>query len=256
MSANQRAHVVAALRQRLQLPIHLRMGQCLPNRPVRGGAVDPALLRRGLHEMIGETPADFAAAMALALAAAGQCEHAEGAVLFGTLAGESQERGLLYGAGLDVFGLDAGRMVLIEAPSEKSLLWAAEEAAGCSGLASAVIVLGTREKLYGFLASRRLKLRLEKSGVPLFVVRAKGGEPTAATARWRVSFAPSDGLKVPGSPVPLLGLPHFRLRLERYAGLPPQCWEIECDQTHRLRVAATVPDRPAGTHWDDRRLTA
>jgi protein ImuA len=194
--------------------------------------------------------------MGLALAAAGQCENARNAVFCGTLASDSQESGIPYGAGLHVFGLDASRILLVEAASEKSLLWAAEEAAGCSGLAAAVIVLGTREKLYGFLASRRLKLRLEKSGVPLFVVRAKAGEPTAATARWRVAFARSDDLKAPGSSMPLLGLPRFRLRLERYAGLPPQCWEIECDQTHRLRVAATVPDRPADAHWDRRQLTA
>lgn len=78
---------------------------------------------------------------------------------------------MLYGAGLHRFGLDPGRVLLFAAPSEKALLWAAEQAASCPAWGGAIIVLGQREKLYGFTVSRRLKLRQQRSGVPLFLVR-------------------------------------------------------------------------------------
>jgi protein ImuA len=199
----------------------------------------------GLHEIIGDTPADFAAAQAFALSAAIQNGRAQRPLFFGTLARASQERGTLYGAGLHHFGLDPGRVLLFAGPSEKALLWAAEEAANCPALGGVIIVLGQREKLYGFTASRRLKLRQQRSGVPLFLVRTMADEPTAATTRWRIAFTPSQGLMAPSAPAPLLGIPRFRVLLERYAGMPPRQWEVELDETHTLRVAAPVSHRPA-----------
>ena len=213
--------------------------------PLAGGYLAPALFATGLHEIIGETPPDFDAALAFALIAAGHRRMRGRALFVATLLGKEQEYGALYGAGLDPLGLDPARICLLIAPSEKALLWAAEEAASCPALAASVIALGPCEKLYGFTASRRLKLRQEKSGVPIFIVRSRSGEATAATARWRVAFASSQGLRAPGSSVPLLGLPRFRVCLDRYAGLPPLQWEIELDEAHALRVAAPVSDRPA-----------
>lgn len=210
--------------------------------------IDPALFATGLHEMVGDTPADFAAAQAFALSATTQNGRTQRPLFFGTLARGSHERGTLYGAGLRHFGLDPGRVLLFEAPSEKALLWVAEEAANCPAFSGAIIVLSQREKLYGFTASRRLKLRQQRSGVPLFLVRSMAGEPTAATTRWRIAFAPSQGLMAPGAPASLLGPPRFRVRLERYAGISPREWEVELDETHTLRVAAPVPHRPPYHH--------
>ena len=212
---------------------------------VTGEHLAPALFAKGLHEIIGATSADFDAALAFALIAAGH-RRMRGA-LFVATSGKEPEHGALYGVGLDRLGLDPARICLLVAPSEKALLWAAEEAASCPALAASVIALGAREKLYGFTASRRLKLRQEKSGVPIFIIRSRSGEATAATARWRVAFAPSEGLCAPGSSLSLLGLPRFRVCLERYAGLPPLHWEIELDEAHALRVAAPVSDRPVAS---------
>lgn len=125
--------------------------------------------------------------------------------------------------------------MLLLAPSEEALLWAAEEAASCRALAAAVIVLGRHDRRYGFTESRRLKLRQEKSGTPLFIVRERAGEASAATARWRVGFAASQGR------------PHFRVCLERHAGRAPLDLEVELDEAHALRVVAAVSDRPART---------
>src|SRR5688500_8527467 len=79
--------------------------------------IDPALFATALHEMVGDTPADFAAAQAFALAAATQNEQAQRPLFVGTLARVGQERGTLYGAGLKHFGLDPGRVLLFAAPS-------------------------------------------------------------------------------------------------------------------------------------------
>jgi hypothetical protein len=118
-----------------------------------------------------------------------------------TLSGEERERGMIYGAGLDGLGVDPAKICLVVARDEKSLLWAAEEAASCPALAASIITLSRSEKLYGFTESRRLKLRQEKSGVPLFIVRSQPREASAASARWRVAFANSDGLRTPGGAI-------------------------------------------------------
>ena len=244
LATDDKHSALRALRQHFPLLEPAGSGD-RPLQPVSGDRLAPAFFGQGLHEVIVETPADRIAASVFALAAAGYGKKRDRALFFASLAAEGQERGLLYGVGLDRLGLDPSRVVLLFAPSEKTLLWAAEEAGSCKALAAGVIVLSRREKLYGFTESRRLKLRLEKSGTPLFIVRGRTGEASAATARWRVGFAASDGRQTPASPVPLLGRPRFRVCLERYAGRSPLQWEIELDEAYALRVVAPVSDRPA-----------
>jgi protein ImuA len=217
-------------------------------RPAPGRWVAPAIFTRGLHEIVGDSPANFTAATAFALIAAAQDESNTRPLFFATLASDRQERGQLYGHGVHQLGLDPTRILLLEAPNEKELLWAVEEAANSNALGGVIVALGRQEKLYGFPASRRLKLRQERHGVPLFIIRGMTGQPTAATARWRVACAPGDGIDTAGAPMPLLGQPRFRVVLERYAGMPPQEWIVELDETHRLRVAAPLSDRAADAH--------
>jgi protein ImuA len=209
---------------------------------------DAGLLSHGLHEIVSERPADHPSALAFALTGGAQAaKAADKPLLFLSLAGEVQERGCLHGAGLAGLGIDPARLLTVTAAREKDLLWAAEEGASCGALGAIVLALASREKLYGFTASRRLKLRQEQSGVPIFVVRQQAGDATAAIARWRLASAPGEGARAAGASMPLLGPPRFRVRLERYADLPPQDWEIECDAAHGLRMAAPVPDRPDRT---------
>lgn len=207
---------------------------------------DAALFANGLHEMVCETAADHAAATAFALAATTAANSTRKPLLITTLAGEGREGGVLYGQGFQALGIDPARVCMVTVDREKELLWAAEEAASCAALSAIVVMLGRREKLYGFTASRRLKLRHEKSGVPMFIIRHNSGDATAATARWHVAARPSRGVITPRSSTPLLGAPAFSVRLERYAGLPPQTWEIEIDATTGMHMAVPLSDRPAG----------
>jgi hypothetical protein len=65
------------------------------------------------------------------------------------------------------------------------------------------------------------------------------GQPAAATARWRVAYAPTKGIEVRGAPTPLLGLPRFHVMLEHHAGWPAQEL-LELDEAHALRVISAA----------------
>jgi protein ImuA len=204
-------------------------------------ALPQEIMREGLHEILSAS-ADHAAAFGVALTAAGEAASRSGGPLFLILAAsEAKERGLPYGLGSVPFGINPDDAVIVIASTEKALLWAAGEAAACTGMGAVILALGARSKLYGFAASRRLKLRQETAGAPLYVLRPAGQqrEATAVTGRWRVSALPSAS---PGGA--LLGPPRIRLGLEHHASLPPQQWEMEFDAPHGLRLAAALSDRP------------
>jgi protein ImuA len=220
-------------------------GKPSASRPAPGDWVGPDIFTTGLHEIVGESPTNFTAATAFALIAAGQDKSNTRPLFFASLAKDRQERGELYGHGVHQLGVDPHRMLMLEAPNEKELLCAAEDAVSCDALGGVIVALGRREKLYGFAASRRLKLRQERHGVPVFIIRAMTGQPTAATARWRVAYAPSDGIHAAGAPMPLLGLPRYRVALEHYAGWPAQEWTLELNEAHALRLAAPAFERPS-----------
>jgi hypothetical protein len=158
------------------------------------------------------------------------------------------ELGQLYGFGLSVFGLDPRHVTMVSVPREKELLWAAEEIAS-SGAAGAIVAeLGAKEGLYGFSASRRLKLRTETSKTPIFIVRhwSQGGA-TAAHSRWRIARLPSSAeVKIPGSA--LLGVPRLSAMIERCQTVPPSTsWEMECHASHGFRVATLLANGASGT---------
>ncbi len=241
---NDKRLALEKLRQRFSTSgaLYAAHGQSRPDKSL----FDVGLFANGLHEVVCETAADHAAATAFALAATVAANSTRKPMLIATLAGEGREGGELNGQGFDALGIDPARVCTVSVDREKELLWAAEEAASCAALGAVVVILGHREKLYGFTASRRLKLRHEKSGVPMFILRHNSGDATAATARWHVAPKPSRGVITTSSSTPLLGAPTFSVRREACAGLPPQTWEIEIDATTGMHMVAPLSDRPAG----------
>jgi protein ImuA len=166
-------------------------------------AIDRALpgggLARGaLHEIIGvggdeedgALAAAFTAGIAARLAAAG------GGLVLWCLA-----RPDLYGPGLAALGLDPARLVLVCAARDADILWAMEEGLRTAGLAAVVGETG----VLSAVASRRLQLAAERSGVTAFVLRRwrNGDEaarqrnlPNAAASRWRISALPSAPIRL------------------------------------------------------------
>jgi protein ImuA len=108
----------------------------------------------------------------------------------------------LYGSGLAALGLDPARLVLVRAWRDAEILWAIEEGLRAAGVAAVVGELG----IFPAVASRRLQLATERSGVTAFVLRRwrngaeaarERGLPNAAATRWRIAALPSQPIPIP-----------------------------------------------------------
>jgi protein ImuA len=152
----------------------------------------------------------------------------------------------LHGPGLAAHGLDPGRVVMVSAPRDAEILWAMEEGLRAPGIAAVVGEVGGLPAV----ASRRLQLAAERSGITAFLLRRwrDGGQaareralPNAATTRWRIAALPSGPLRnEPG-----VGRPRWRVELLRCRGGEPACWEVEvADATGHVSLAAALADRP------------
>ena len=105
----------------------------------------------------------------------------------------SLNAGTLYPDGFSYFGFDASCLVNIQPMHLKDALWATGEAAKVGSLAAAVFHLAGNPEAFDLSASRKLMLRSQKSGVPLFVLRQSGREEASSAAtRWHVK--PSSSL--------------------------------------------------------------
>ena len=160
----------------------------------------------------------------------------------------------LYGPGVAAFGLDPRRLLLVQARREIEVLWSMEESLRSGAVST---VLGEVTVTVPPIASRRLQLAAEIGSVTGLLLRSPGAALAAgsATTRWRVTSAPSSLAITPrGPPLPAGEgwgedfRPRIRWRLEllRCPSAAPAGWLLDwCDETHRLRVAAELRDRPA-----------
>src|SRR5215472_9456505 len=176
----------------------LPFGIAAIDRALPGGG----LTRGALHEILGmggdEEDGALAAGILGRLARTGN-----GAVLW------CLPRPDLYGPGLAAHGLDLAHIVLVRAPRDAEILWAMEEGLRAPGIAAVVGEVGSLPAV----ASRRLQLAAERSGITTFLLRRwrDGGQaareralPNAAVTRWRIAALPS---QPPSIPTPTLTLP-------------------------------------------------
>jgi protein ImuA len=147
---------------------------------------------------------------------------------------------------------------MVRASRDAEILWAMEEGLRASGIAAVVGEVGALP----MVASRRLQLSAEHSGITAFLLRRwrEGGQarreralPNAAITRWRIAALPSQPPPIP-SPARGGGLgwglgvghPRWRIELLRCRGGEPGCWEMEVpDATDHVSLAAALADRPA-----------
>jgi protein ImuA len=208
--------------------------------------VNPARLAMpGLHDIAGELQADYAAALAFALASAHRTAKKSGRqALICQMANSAFDHGALYGPGLNSLGIDPGAFAIVSTRSESDLLWCAEEALGCGEIAALVLRLPSRARKYSFTASRRLQLRALESGAPAYVVR---GTPErgaiAAETLWRI--APAASLPSGYASKRILGLARWRAALERARTSRPKDWVVAWEnETLRIDMAEPVGDGP------------
>jgi protein ImuA len=205
--------------------------------------VPEAALTSGFHELLAAAPGHETVTMAFALGMA-QKAGANQNLCYCSLAGEAQEHGALYGHGVAGLGIAPNCLLMVTAPKEKELLWTLEEAAASGAFGGIIGMLGAKERIYGFAASRRLKLRATSSGTPLFLIRHWSAEgATAAHGRWRVSARPSPP-QGERAGFQLLGPVCLRLQLERMGSVPPQHWEMAFDAARDFHMASVVENRP------------
>src|SRR5271170_2387393 len=165
----------------------LPFGVAAIDRTLPGGG----LARGAVHELLGTGGDEEDGALAAAFAAGilGRLER-DGIVLW------CLPRPDLYGPGLAVLGLDPTRLVLVRAWRDAEILSAIEEGLRATGVAAVVGEVGA----FPAVASRRLQLAAERSGVTAFVLRrwrdgARAARernlPNAAATRWRIAALPS-----------------------------------------------------------------
>jgi protein ImuA len=171
----------------------LPFGVTAIDRTLPGGG----LARGAVHELLGMGGDEEDGALAAAFAAGilGRLER-DGIVLW------CLPRPDLYGPGLAVLGLDPARLVLVRAWRDAEILWAIEEGLRATGVAAVVGEVGA----FPAVASRRLQLAAERSGVTAFVLRRwrdgaraarERGLPNAAATRWRIAALPSQPVPIP-----------------------------------------------------------
>ena len=222
----------------------LPFGIAVIDRVLPGGG----LALGALHEILGADgdEEDVAVAGAFAAGILGRLTTRESSAGDGTVLW-CLPRPDLYGPGLAAHGLDPAHLVLVRAPRDAEILWAMEEGLRAPGIAAVVGEVGSLPAV----ASRRLQLAAERSGITAFLLRRwrDGGLaarqralPNAAVTRWRIAALPSR--PPPGEPG--VGRPRWRVELLRCRGGEPACWEVEgADETGFVSLAAALADRPA-----------
>lgn len=170
-------------------------------------------------------------------------EHRPGPVLILQDPRATQEAGHFHGPGLLSFGLDPARLIVVHPRRIEDLLWGLEEGASCPALAAVLGDIQGPQRLVDLTATRRIALRAERSGVPVFLLRhAAECEPTAARTRWVITPAvskPPDLLKdgPHAGPHEGLGAPVWTVNLTRNRDGRPGHLTVEWDHARRTFAA-------------------
>ena len=130
-----------------------------------------------------------------------------------------RRNGRLHAAALGAMG---GAILRVEAGHAREALWAMEEGAGCAALSAVVGEIHGAPRVLDFRATKRLALRAEASGVPVWLIRSDDPEDlSAARERWRLRAAPSEVHPFdPQAP----GLALWEAELFRARGRAPGRW--------------------------------
>lgn len=148
------------------------------------------------------------------------------------------ENGRVYGP-----ALKGVRLLRVEVSHARDVLWAMEEGAACAGLSAVVGEVHGAPPVLDFTATKRLAMRAEASGVPVWLIRSGTVEGlSAARERWRIGSLPSqvhpDNAAAPGLPV-------WEAELFRARGRSPGTWAVSHDgREDRLRFLSRSGDGP------------
>jgi protein ImuA len=200
------------------------------------------LARDALHEIRGGLARDAAAATGFAAAILARLTRQDDRpILWVAEAAATREAGLPYGAGLDRFGLDSHRLIVVQVRKPGDALWVCEEGLSCRGLAAVLTEVRGEPRPLDLTASRRLALRAREGGVMGLLLRQSDRpQPGAATTRWLVAPRPATTLDdYPAG----IGDPSWRLTLERNRLGATGAFDVEWDHGRCRFVPAAGPSR-------------
>ncbi len=156
-----------------------------------------------------------------------------------------QENGRVYGP-----ALQGVTLLRVNVSHARDVLWAMEEGAACAGLSAVVGEVHGAPPVLDFTATKRLAMRAEASGVPVWLIRSGKVEGlSVARERWRIGSLPSrehpHNAAAPGVPV-------WEAELFRARGRAPGTWRVCDDQgggqaaggANRLRFLSRSGDGP------------
>jgi protein ImuA len=199
----------------------------------------PGLACGVLHEVNAATYGDGPAALGFLFALTSLALKAKPglAVLIASQRAFAQW-GRPYGHGLYRFGVDPGRLMLVETGTDKEALWAIEETLR-SGVRPAMVT-GVLEHSFDLTASRRLNLAAAALATPLALASpGKAAVASAAATRWRIGALPASRDRFG-----LLLHPCWSLSLERCRHGRPGKWLVEWDHvTHCFSLVEIMADR-------------
>jgi protein ImuA len=166
------------------------------------------------------------------------------------------EAGALSMNGLAELGLDPSCLVTVRAADVESALRTAADGLVCDALGAVVLELWGETRQFDLVASRKLTLAAQDSGVTGLLLRmAASPSPSTAETRWllRAAHSPPAASSMPAAPGSVWGAPRFDAQLVRNRHGPVGQWIMEwkCDEclfsepaAHPQPVAAAPAHRP------------
>jgi protein ImuA len=226
-----RTNTLATLRGRIER-IEAATGACAPNRVTLGHVEADAVLCGGLamaavHEVFAEGH-QSAAATGFVAGLAGRVS-ARRPLVWVRQDFSDLEAGALSMSGLVELGLDPRALVTVRAADVESALRTAADALACDALGAVVLEVWGQAKALDLVASRKLTLTAQASGVTGLLLRiAASPLPSTAETRWIVRAAHSP----PQSQWGVWGAPCFDAELIRNRHGPTGRWIMEwkCDE--------------------------
>jgi protein ImuA len=168
-----------------------------------------------IHEFISNSPEDTAASGGFIAGLVKKLLDDGGACLWVSYTRR------VYPPALKLFGVDPDRVIFVDVPLLKDLLWVTEEALKCDGVAT--VICETKD--LSFTESQRLQLAVEKSHVTGFVLRkdVRKINTTACVTRWQIR--PMRSQLRPG--MPGVGHPRWQVELLKVRNGKPGNWTVE-----------------------------
>jgi len=168
-----------------------------------------------IHEFISNSPEDTAASGGFITGLVQKLLSNGGACLWISYTRR------IYPPALKLFGVDPDRVIFVDVPLQKDVLWVTEEALKCEGVAT--VICETKD--LSFTESQRLQLAVEKSHATGFILRkdVKKANTTACVTRWRIRPVRSH-LRVG---MPGVGHPRWQVELLKVRNGKPGNWTIE-----------------------------